>query len=41
MLGHEGVKLPKILRHGLLRFPENDIPVAHCDFRQHFSGSIV
>src|SRR5258708_36388854 len=41
MLGHEGGKLPKILSCGFLRFPEDDIPVAHGNLRQHFSGSIV
>ena len=41
MLAHERGKLPQILRGGFLRFPQDDIPPAHGDLRQHLSGSIV
>ncbi len=41
MVGHERGKLPKIPSCGFLRSPENDVPVAHRNLRQHFSGSIV
>ena len=41
MLAHKGGKLPQIFRRGLLRFSQDDIPLAHGDLRQHFSGRIV
>src|SRR5436305_10707655 len=41
MLGHEGIKLAKILGGGLLGFRKNGIAVAHCDLRQNFACGIV
>src|SRR6202034_244445 len=41
MLRHKGGKIPKIPSCAFLRSPEDDIPVAHGNLRQHFSGSII
>jgi hypothetical protein len=41
MFGHEGVKLAEIFTRGFLGFPEHSFAMAHRDFRQHFSSSVV